>query len=298
MINDHRLVEVEGREPLVLRRYGWPFAEDAPERAEREARVLELAAGSGIPAPRVIAATDEAILVTHESGRLLAHLARDPTADAGDAWREVGRVVRRLHGLLVPPELADVLRGGPRRDPTDWATHVIAGVAEDLAVLTRHRRDLAVDDDRVRDLFDRARPLLDERPEALLHGDLHPWNVLLEHDRDRWACSALLDWEFAELGDPLADLVRFDLLRDEDIGPTPRAFHDGYGPISRDPVRELYEIAFHVWMAGDVINWPVRRPSHDAAERYVRTQLEADLSRLEAELSDGPTAGRRDERPQ
>ncbi|KUL40492.1 phosphotransferase family protein [Streptomyces regalis] len=44
-----------------------------------------------------------------------------------------------------------------------------------------------------------------ERRPALLHGDLHPWN-LVRHEGHPWL--TLVDWQMALVGDPLYDLVR------------------------------------------------------------------------------------------
>jgi aminoglycoside phosphotransferase (APT) family kinase protein len=50
----------------------------------------------------------------------------------------------------------------------------------------------------------------------LTHGDFNTRNVLVREDNGRWAVAAVLDWEFAVSGAPLADVANF--LRDEGIG--------------------------------------------------------------------------------
>ncbi|MFI2760281.1 phosphotransferase family protein [Streptomyces echinatus] len=50
-----------------------------------------------------------------------------------------------------------------------------------------------------------ARHRVTERAPALLHGDLHPWNLVRREDR---LGLRLIDWEMALVGDPLYDLVR------------------------------------------------------------------------------------------
>lgn len=44
------------------------------------------------------------------------------------------------------------------------------------------------------------------RPSVMLHGDLLPQNILCYETRDRWRI-AVIDWEFAEIGDPASDLA-------------------------------------------------------------------------------------------
>ena len=44
---------------------------------------------------------------------------------------------------------------------------------------------------------------------SLVHGDFGKRNVLVRQDRGGWSVAAVLDWEFAVSGSPLADLGRF-----------------------------------------------------------------------------------------
>lgn len=48
--------------------------------------------------------------------------------------------------------------------------------------------------------------LPENRPSVVLHGDLLPQNILCHEARNRWQV-ALIDWEFAEIGDPASDLA-------------------------------------------------------------------------------------------
>ena len=43
----------------------------------------------------------------------------------------------------------------------------------------------------------------------LVHGDFNKRNVLVRHAAGRWGVAAILDWEFAVSGSPLADLATF-----------------------------------------------------------------------------------------
>ncbi|MEU6849063.1 aminoglycoside phosphotransferase family protein [Actinacidiphila alni] len=51
--------------------------------------------------------------------------------------------------------------------------------------------------------FERRRPQLTDRPRALLHGDLHRKNFVVDPDGALWT----IDWELALIGDPLYDLA-------------------------------------------------------------------------------------------
>jgi aminoglycoside phosphotransferase (APT) family kinase protein len=48
--------------------------------------------------------------------------------------------------------------------------------------------------------------LPENRPSVMLHGDLLPQNILCYEARDEWRI-AVIDWEFAEIGDPASDLA-------------------------------------------------------------------------------------------
>ncbi|PWI20590.1 phosphotransferase enzyme family protein [Streptomyces sp. Act143] len=59
------------------------------------------------------------------------------------------------------------------------------------------------DAERLRQIL--ARHQVGERKQALLHGDLNPWNLVRRPDR---LALTIIDWEMAVVGDPLYDLVR------------------------------------------------------------------------------------------
>jgi aminoglycoside phosphotransferase (APT) family kinase protein len=48
-----------------------------------------------------------------------------------------------------------------------------------------------------------------DREAALVHGDFNKRNLLVRHADGRWSVAAVLDWEFAVSGAPLADLASF-----------------------------------------------------------------------------------------
>ena len=68
----------------------------------------------------------------------------------------------------------------------------------------------SLDEGRIRETLAAATPFPRQNAPALLHGDYWPGNILWQAGR----LAAVIDWEDAELGDPLADLAisRLDLL--------------------------------------------------------------------------------------
>ena len=281
-MNRHWRVRIAGRE-LVLREYGWPFLPPAPARARREAAVLDLLQAAAVPAPRVLAVSDHALLATFERGRILGEvLASDAATGLDDAWHDTGAAWRRVHEIVPTGRTRSMLLGGPQREVAGWYDRVIADVHRHLHTVEHRRPDLAVDAARVHRLFTSARELLEARPVRMLHGDAHLWNVLVDRRDGRWTCTAILDWECAEAGDPLWDLVGFDLLRRRDVAATPDAFFEGYGDPGPATVWGLYELVLHLWQAIDIDAWPAPLPSHRAADAYLRTLPDrvAQLERL------------------
>jgi cation diffusion facilitator CzcD-associated flavoprotein CzcO/aminoglycoside phosphotransferase (APT) family kinase protein len=218
-MNHHWRVRIQGRD-LVLREYGWPFLPPAPARARREAMVLGLLEAAHVPAPRVLAVSDTALLATFERGQVLGEVLMTEAAPALDgAWHDVGRAWRRVHGIVPSGEVRARLLGGPQREVSGWYERVIEDVHRHLHAVEHKRPELEVDVARVSRLFVAAKELLEARPVRLLHGDAHLWNVLVDLEAGRWRCTAILDWECAEAGDPVWDLVGLHLLHRRDVGP-------------------------------------------------------------------------------
>jgi aminoglycoside phosphotransferase (APT) family kinase protein len=99
--------------------------------------------------------------------------------------------------------------------------HAVDGGRLDLAFLPaldegraiQHRPaqiNLSLDEGRIRDTLEAAWPFPRHNATGLLHGDYWPGNILWQAGR----LAAVIDWEDAALGDPLADLAigRLDLL--------------------------------------------------------------------------------------
>jgi aminoglycoside phosphotransferase (APT) family kinase protein len=94
--------------------------------------------------------------------------------------------------------------------------HTLDGSDLDLSFLPRQTKgchenlgrrpthtDRSLDKGRIRDTLTSLWPLPQRNASVLLHGDFWPGNVLWQDDR----LVAVIDWEDAKLGDPLADLA-------------------------------------------------------------------------------------------
>jgi len=62
--------------------------------------------------------------------------------------------------------------------------------------------DDSLDEGRIRDALEAIWPLTQTNPSALLHGDYWPGNLLWQNGK----LAAVIDWEDAQVGDPLVDL--------------------------------------------------------------------------------------------
>lgn len=186
------------------------------------ARVL-LERGIRVPAPARDTAveTDGGLWVT------AWEFVEAPTGGASIDWRDVGRMVRAVHGL----DPADL----PAEYPLPWCAGFpwwhfdrLVETASDLI------------DDRalagIVDCVSRDRWVLDvdrcDRP-VVCHGDVHPGNVLVGHDG-----TVLIDWDLLCWGPPgwdHAPLLTWEHRWDAAPG-TYAAFAAGYGAdLSEDP---------------------------------------------------------------
>jgi aminoglycoside phosphotransferase (APT) family kinase protein len=182
------------RLPLVLRR-------DAPGLPSStmllEARCLEATAGAGVPVPRVLAASDDPAAL---GASFLVMQRIDGETIPRRILRDDGyaQARERLAG-----ECAAALAGIHAVDATE-----LAGL-EDEDPVERWRR--ALDElGSPHPAFELAfRWLEANRPPArrrtLVHGDFRMGNLIVGPEGLR----AVLDWELAHLGDPLADLGWF-----------------------------------------------------------------------------------------
>jgi thiamine kinase len=176
----YRVDSSQGR--FIVRLDGAAWRRPGVDRA-RELSLHQVAAAGGV-APVVIAAApdEEGLLITEfQDGRLW----RPQDYSDPVALRRLGERLCRLHGLPPPRiEPFDPLRVGQ-----DYARLIPASQA-DVAASALQRLEMAC-----RDLISGERRLV------VVHGDLWEGNVL--QGERLW----LLDWEYAQLTDPLMDIA-------------------------------------------------------------------------------------------
>ncbi|MGW9400446.1 phosphotransferase family protein [Streptomyces sp. NPDC055642] len=191
-------------------------------RHERRLLVAEAAfcagaAEAGVPAPRALsvggAGAAPYLLMTACPGSPWSE-APPAEAERAELRGELGRRVARLHRVTGPGFGYPSGALGPLAP--DWRTAFTAMTDAVLADARDHRARLPRPADEVAAVIRRGAAALDEvTVPALVHFDLWPGNILVEHPREGKArLGGLIDGERMFWGDPLADFVSLALLGD------------------------------------------------------------------------------------
>ena len=207
-----------GARRLVLRKQPPGVLLPSAHAIDREFRVMKALAGSQVPVPEMVHyCSDPAIIGTpfylmgRVDGRvfskaLLPGVARD---DRPPMYRSLGQTLAALHNVDVGAVgLADFGRQG------GYFSRQIARWSRQWD-LSRLHGD--ADIDRLREWLPANIPQGDLT--TLTHGDFRMGNVIFDSSLPRVA--AVLDWELATLGHPLADLAHCAIAwhnRDEEFG--------------------------------------------------------------------------------
>jgi aminoglycoside phosphotransferase (APT) family kinase protein len=177
------------RKRVVVRRPGY----DADAVVQRERAVLARCASLGISSPTpCFADRDTAAIV-------LDYIDGAPDfapSNLPDMLEQMAAQLLRIHSVPVDAHLAMLQ---PRK--MSAARQVTAQSAQP---------DAALNEPELRRIVSSLWPWPQPNPDALLHGDYWPGNLLFQQGK----LAAVLDWEEAEIGDPLSDiaLARLDLV--------------------------------------------------------------------------------------
>lgn len=170
---------------------------------EREYRVMQALAGSAVPVPQMLGLCEDAgvigtpfFVMQHVPGRLLgARVVDEGTAAERSAlYDDLARVLAALHNVDVARiGLADFGRPANflARQVARWSAQWEASRTEPLPAMEALRAWL-------------PQHLPPDDEATLVHGDYRLGNVLVDPTQPKIA--AVLDWELATLGHPLADL--------------------------------------------------------------------------------------------
>jgi aminoglycoside phosphotransferase (APT) family kinase protein len=193
------VVALDGERAERILRLSPPGARIAgPADIGRQGRIMDAIGRAGLPAPPVIAA-DSAPRIDGRAYALMGLVEGDDwvvtRAAAGDGALARSAVQNLVRMRELPAEATGIGTDPPRTPVEELDTWVallprcpdfLAGPAEKLA---HHLRENAP---------------APGRP-SLVHGDYHYGNMIFQ-SKGTGALAAVVDWEIASLGDPLADL--------------------------------------------------------------------------------------------
>ncbi|MFJ3774789.1 phosphotransferase family protein [Streptomyces sp. NPDC090075] len=174
-------------------------------------RLASLADGA-VPAPALLHSGDDFLAVSVLEGTPWDKAAEQlPPASAAVLRRELGAITARLHTLTAedgrfgyPAPEADL-------SAADWRTAFTAMVEALLEDAERWGSDLGVPAADIRTLVTEGGHPLDEVTEPrLVHFDLWPGNVFVDHPGNGARITGLIDHERAFWGDPAAELVSLE----------------------------------------------------------------------------------------
>ena len=174
---------------LILLRHSLRDRQRNPHIARDEFRLLQLLHATDLPVPRPLRLLDTLqppALVTER----VAGKSRYESANTNALCGALADILRRIHQCHIPRRQLDFL----------------PDISESLLDCLRDSSA----DERIRQAMKGALPALRPNPPTLLHGDFWLGNLLWRGDE----LAAVIDWEDAMLGDPLADLgkSRLELL--------------------------------------------------------------------------------------
>jgi aminoglycoside phosphotransferase (APT) family kinase protein len=180
---------------LVVRQYGAWQREHDPDSAAHESHLLSLLHAAGLRVPRPLLADDSGtilpgpyLVIEYVDGDAMIDPALATLPEA-TVISQLATELARIHDAAVPlgdlPYLTDMTRYAARR-------------IRDRPVVP----DESLNEPAVRAALDRIWPPPVVNEPVLLHGDFWPGNTLW---RDG-ALVAVIDWEDAGIGDPVADV--------------------------------------------------------------------------------------------
>lgn len=198
---------------------------------DREARVMAALHGAGVPVPEILAeCDDESVIGTafyvmeHVTGRIFwdSSMPGVPPEARTEMFDAMNRVVAALHS--VDPDAVGLgdfgRRGGYLRRQLDrWSRQYESEIGErdpDIDWLQGWLRERVPADEHV----------------SVTHGDIKCDNLIFHPTEPR--VIAVLDWELATLGDPLADFGYNTLMYH-----LPREVAGGFGALSAEEQAEL-----------------------------------------------------------
>lgn len=251
------------RETVLVRRHGPADLRHNPRIARDEYRLLWIARAHHLAVPRVFG-YDESGDILPSPYIVLEYVVGEAVfdpADLGSYADQLAEHLARIHGVAATPAL-------------DFLPRLGRGFGEPPAML-----DEELGEARIRDALERAWPLANENPATLLHGDYWPGNVLW---RDG-TLVAVIDWEDARIGDPIADVANCRLELAMTLGEDAvRAFTDAFRARSTLTFADLayWDLVAALRPCGKLAGWGLDRASEERMRAAHARFVEQALSHL------------------
>jgi aminoglycoside phosphotransferase (APT) family kinase protein len=172
--------------PVVVRRPTRDTRADALQVVEREHALLSRCAELGIVAPRPCFLDTQSVAIVLEFVDGAPDFA---PAKPRDMLEQLATQLALIHAVPLDEALLFLERNTER--------------AAERAAHTPQQPDLSLNEAYVRSLVRELWPWPQHNSDALLHGDYWPGNVVWKDGK----LAAVLDWEEAAIGDPLADVA-------------------------------------------------------------------------------------------
>jgi aminoglycoside phosphotransferase (APT) family kinase protein len=175
----------DGRtERLIVRRQGARDLQRNPRIAADEFKLLQLLESTSVPAPTPRYLDPDGELFSVPS-LVVDYVEGDPAAaEEAELVVELATVLAEIHRVASAADVSFLRK-------------------RDLAEVLTSPADEPDGERRIRAVLRAALPLTQRNRSVLLHGDFWPGNTLWKEGR----LAAVIDWEDAAIGDPLADVA-------------------------------------------------------------------------------------------
>ena len=177
---------------MVVRQHGPVDLEQNPLIAADEFRLLQYLSAAAIPVPQPYHLEPAGELFSTPC-LVIAYVDGQPDfhpAEVTVCVEQLATHLAQIHAIRDAPTHFPFLHTNH-----DWQTRMVQNQPA--------RLDDSLDEGRIRDVLEAVWPLPVLNDPVLLHGDFWPGNVLWHAGK----LAAIIDWEDASLGDPLADLA-------------------------------------------------------------------------------------------
>ncbi len=178
----------DGRtQKMIVRRHGGEDLRHNPDIARDEFNLLQIAHSRGLTTPAPLY-YDQACDLFPTPFLVIEYVEGETEftpSDLADYLLQAAAHLARINGVIDAPDLAFLPRQGKgfRERPVNL--------------------DRSLKEERIRDALESAWPVTQVNASVLLHGDFWPGNLLWRDGE----LVAVIDWEDATIGDPLADLA-------------------------------------------------------------------------------------------